>query len=196
MRTRNPVKEELVKQKAIELLIRAGVEGFSVNKLAKECGISVATLYIYYRDKDDLILKIVREEAKRMSDAMLESFDPELSFAEGLRQQWKNRAQYMLNNPESARLLQQIRSSSYQAQAHESFVTDFKETMGRFMRNAIARNEIHPMPVEVYWSVAFAPLYNLVRFHTEGHSLAGQPFVLTDAVLWQTFELVLKALTK
>ena len=77
----------------------SGVEGFSVNKLAKECGISVATLYIYYRDKDNLIRKIVAEEARRMSDAMLESFDPELSFADGLRQQWKNRAHYYAHQP-------------------------------------------------------------------------------------------------
>ena len=59
MRSRDSVKVDLVKQKAIELLVRSGVEGFSVNKLAKACGISVATLYIYYRDKDDLIRKVV-----------------------------------------------------------------------------------------------------------------------------------------
>ncbi len=64
------------------------------------------------------------------------------------------------------------------------------------MGNAVVRGEINPMPVEVYWSVAFAPLYNLIRFHNEGHSLAGKPFELTDTVLWATFDLVLKALTK
>ncbi len=44
--------------------------------------------------------------------------------------------------------------------------------------------------------VAFAPLYNLIRFHNEKRSIAGQAFVLTDKVLWDTFELVLKALRK
>lgn len=102
----------------------------------------------------------------------------------------------MLTNPTAARLLQQIRSSSYQAQAHEAFVDDFKVTMGRFMGNAVQRGEIQLMPLEVYWSVAFAPLYNLIRFHNEGRSLAGKPFVLTDLILWATFELVLKALKK
>lgn len=68
--------------------------------------------------------------------------------------------------------------------------------MGRFMTNAMERGEIDPLPIEVYWSVAFAPLYNLIRFHVEGRSLAGKPFQLTDELMWQTFDLVLKALKK
>ncbi|ETZ23756.1 hypothetical protein [Pedobacter sp. V48] len=64
------------------------------------------------------------------------------------------------------------------------------------MTNAINRGEINPMQLEVYWSVAFAPLYNLVRFHFEGRSIGGKPFILTDKALWETFELVIKALKK
>ena len=63
MRTRNTGKEQLVKQKAIKLVVRDGFEGFSMNKLARACGISVATLYIYYKDKDDLIIRVALEEA-------------------------------------------------------------------------------------------------------------------------------------
>ena len=196
MRARNTVKEELVRQKAIELVVASGIEGFSVNKLARACGISVATLYIYYRDKDDLLIKIAVEEAQRMTATMLADFNPDLSFAEGLRQQWKNRARFILENPDAAQFLQLLHASSYQPQVHAAMVKDFQATMGQFMANAVRRGEINPMPLEVYWSVAFAPLYNLLRFHNEGRSLAGKPFVLTDAVLWQTFELVLKALKK
>jgi len=50
------------------------------------------------------------------------------------------------------------------------------------------------MPLEVYWSVAFAPLYNLVKWHKAGKNMAGQDFKLTDEMLEQTLGLVLKAL--
>src|SRR6476661_6570951 len=97
MRARNTVKEELVRQKAIELVVASGIEGFSVNKLARACGISVATLYIYYRDKDDLLIKIAVEEAQRMTATMLADFNPDLSFAEGLRQHGGRHALGLLN---------------------------------------------------------------------------------------------------
>lgn len=196
MRARDINKVELVKQKAIELLVEVGFEGFTMNKLAKVCGISVATLYIYYKDKDDLILKIGTEEMHRMSAVMLENFDPESSFAEGLRQQWKNRAKCILENPLTAQMIEQLRSSTYQDKIFETFGEIFKEPLGKFMHNAIERGEIAAMPLEAYWSVAFGPLYNLLRFHTEGKSLSGKPFVLTDEVLWSTFDTVLKGLKK
>lgn len=196
MRTRNTNKEQLVKSKAIDLLLRDGLEGFSVNKLAKECGISVATLYIYYKDKDDLIMQIGQEEVKNMSAQMLEGFDPEAKFEEGLRVQWKNRAKCVLNNPKIAQLFEQLRTSTYQEAIMDAFKNEFKEHMGRFMKNAVDRGEILAMPVEVYWSIAYAPLYNLLRFHNEGRSLAGKKFVINDKIMWQTFDLVLRALKK
>ncbi|ACU05648.1 TetR/AcrR family transcriptional regulator [Pedobacter heparinus] len=196
MRARDINKVELVKQKAIELLVEVGFEGFTMNKLAKACKISVATLYIYYQDKDDLILKVGIEEVERMSAIMLENFDPESSFEEGLKQQWKNRAKCLFENPWSAQMIEQLRTSTYQLKVLEVFGKNFKEPLGKFMHNSIERGEIDQMPFETYWSIAFAPLYNLIRFHNEGQSLGGKPFVLTDEILWKTFELVIKALKK
>lgn len=172
------------------------MEGFSVNKLAKACGISVATLYIYYKDKDDLIIKIAAEEAERMGDIMLENFDPETSFEEGLRQQWKNRTKHMLDNLMAIQFFEQLRSSTYQDVIYDSFIIRFKDTLGKFVQNCVDRGEMNPMPLEVYWSVAYAPLYNLIRFHHEGKSVGGRKFKLTDELIWQTFDLVLKALKK
>ncbi|WP_316812087.1 TetR/AcrR family transcriptional regulator [Pedobacter heparinus] len=196
MRARDINKVELVKQKAIELLVEVGFEGFTMSKLAKACKISVATLYIYYQDKDDLILKVGIEEVERMSAIMLENFDPESSFEEGLKQQWKNRAKCLFENPWSAQMIEQLRTSTYQLKVLEVFGKNFKEPLGKFMHNSIERGEIDQMPFETYWSIAFAPLYNLIRFHNEGQSLGGKPFVLTDEILWKTFELVIKALKK
>ncbi|MFD0795813.1 TetR/AcrR family transcriptional regulator [Mucilaginibacter litoreus] len=196
MRIRNIDKVLLVKQKAIELIVKDGLEGFSMNKLAKACKISVATLYIYYQDRDDLIINIAVEEGKKMSEALLKNFDPAMGFEEGLRIQWTNRYQYMQENPSMNLFFDQLRSSSYQEKFLKSFLSDFKIVMGKFMQNVIARGEVEEMPFEAYWSVAFSPLYSLVRFDQEGQSLGGQPFKMTDKVLWKTFDLVIRALKK
>ena len=75
-------------------------------------------------------------------------------------------------------------------------MADFRKVMGRFIDNAVARNEMEQLPIEIYWSVAFAPLYNLLNFHVQKRSLGGKPFVLTDKTIWQTFDLVVKGLRK
>ncbi|RZK60147.1 MAG: TetR/AcrR family transcriptional regulator [Pedobacter sp.] len=194
MRVRDEEKVQLVKQKALESLVKDGFEGFSMNKLAKACGISVATLYIYYKDKDDLIISIANEEGEKMAAAMIENFTPSLSFEEGMRIQWQNRYAYVVTNPLAYQFFEQLRTSSYQVKFLETFMKKFKIVISEFMHNVVARGEMNPMPLEVFWSVAYAPLYSLLRFDREGQSVGGKPFKMTEEILWQTFDLVIKAL--
>lgn len=196
MRTRDTYKEGLVKSTAVSLLTRDGFEGFSMNKLAKACGISVATLYIYYKDKDDLIIQIASEKLSEMNDMVLRDFDPALSFAEGLRVQWKNRAAHLQGDPVTGLFFEQLRNSTYREKVFNENMSPFKAAMTQFMNNAVEHGEIDAMPLEVFWSVAYGPLYTLLRFSTEGRSLAGKKFTMNEEILWQTFDLVLKALLK
>ena len=194
MRKRNFDKEQLVKQKAIETMGKYGLEGFSMNKLAKVCNISVATLYIYFRDKDDLIMKIAIEEGTKGAEAMLKDFNPDSSFESGLRTQWTNRYNHAMNNLAVALFFDQLRSSSYHDQFMGEVMSKFKQQVSAFVNNAIIRGELNKMPVEVFWSVAYAPLYSLIRFHQDGRSITGKPFEMTEELLWATFDLVIKAL--
>ncbi|QNK63499.1 TetR/AcrR family transcriptional regulator [Pedobacter sp. PAMC26386] len=203
MRIRDINKEQLVKEKAIETIVKYGLEGFTINKLAKACGVSVGTPYVYYKDKDDLILKIVLEEGARMEDAINEDFDPEASLEEGLRIQWRNRFDYMMKNPLLGQFFDQISSSTYHQQFLEmftsnrgSFLSKFKENMGSFISNVVMRGEMEDLPIDVYWSIAFGPLYTLMRFHQQGRSITGASFQIREELIWATFKLVLKALKK
>jgi TetR/AcrR family transcriptional repressor of multidrug resistance operon len=195
MRSRDIDKETLVRRKAIELIVKEGLEGFSMNKLAKACKISVSTLYIYYKDRDDLITKIACEEGKLMSDAMMREFDSNAGFEEGLRVQWKIRYKYLIKKPLLSSFFDQLQSSTYQRRFMAS-VNGYKDMVSRFMKNAIDRGDINKMPLEVYWTVAQAPLYTLMTFHHRGQSPSGKPFKMNDKLLWQTFDLVVKALKK
>jgi AcrR family transcriptional regulator len=196
VRTRDPKKERAIREEALDTIVRHGFDGLSMQRLAKAVGVSPATIYIYFEDRDDLILSLYREESRKMAEATLVGFDPGMSFAEGLRVQWKNRARYCLENPRGMHFLEQIRHSPFHAHDEDSKGRTFIEAMRAFVRGAIARGELVRLPVEVYWSVAFAPLYQLVKFHMHGRGLAGTPhFALDDKLMNQTLELVIKALT-
>ncbi|HXB35684.1 MAG TPA: TetR/AcrR family transcriptional regulator [Puia sp.] len=195
MRPRDIHKENLVKSKAIELIVKEGLEGFSMNKLARACKISVNTLYIYYKDRDDLIVKIAREEGKRMSDMMLAAFDPNAAFEEGLRVQWKIRFEYLKDKPLLKSFFDQLQSSTYQEQIADS-LNEFTAAVTLFMKNVIARGEMVDVPAEVYWSVGLAPLYSLINFHHKKRGLKGRAFEVNATILWTTFDLVAKALKK
>ncbi|AOW09678.1 TetR/AcrR family transcriptional regulator [Flavobacterium gilvum] len=195
MRTRDTNKEELVKQKAIEMLVKQGIEGFGMNRLAKECGVSVATLYIYYTDKEDLIKKIGVEIGQNFFNEMIKDFSPDMTFREGLHKQWENRARFVIHHPLKVACWELLCHSTHREYIMEKSMSDFKFIMGDFAKNAIERKELISTSKEVFWSIAYGPLYTLLRFHNEGKSLGGTPFKLTKKATEDAFELVIKALT-
>lgn len=195
MRTRDVNKEEIVKQKAIEMLVSQGVEGFGMNRLAKECGVSVATLYIYYSAKEDLIRKIGIDIGKTFFEKMLIGFSPEMSFIEGLRRQWENRSEYTLNFSLETTCLELLKHSTYGDAILAEITTDFKEQMTKFITKSIEKKELLPITFEVFWSIAYGSLYSLLELHREGKSMSGKPFVFTPQIRDEAFNVVIKALT-
>jgi len=194
MRNRDSNKEIKLRQTALDMIVKKGLDEFSIQKLARAAGVSPATIYIYYKDKEDLILSLYKEESQRMSEETMKNFDPMMPFSEGLRIQWMNRSRYIMEHKDKAIFIEQIRHSSLHEKVIGMVNETFKDKMGRFVHHAIERKELVKVPVEVYWSVAFAPLYSLVQFHQLGVNMAGNKFTLSEDIMNQTLEIVLKGL--
>jgi AcrR family transcriptional regulator len=194
MRTRDINKENTIREKAIGMIVKEGLDGFSMQKLAKAAGVSPATLYIYYKDRDDLITQIATEISNRLIESSLKGLHPKMSFADGMEIQWKNRMEFFLKYPLDIEFIEQIRYTPIYNTIKQTIRKNFGEVLGKFMHNAINRGEVSPLPFEVYWSIAFAPLYQLIKFHTQGESPGNDVFVISDELVNQTLQLVLKAL--
>jgi AcrR family transcriptional regulator len=193
MRLRDENKIESIFDQALSMVVQVGFDGLSMQKLAKAAGVSPATIYIYFKDRDDLLLQLHKRERDKFFMFVMEGFDPEMDFATGLTVQWKNRAKYAIDHPDRAHFLEHFTFTPLHERCRHEKNPVFKQGMKRFLEKAIANRELVSMSIEVYWSVAFAPLYNLVRFHKAGFNMSGDPFVLTDEMLLQTLALVLKA---
>ena len=194
MRVKDENKEISIRKKALKMIVKLGFDGFSMQKLAKEANISPATIYIYFKDREDLILQLFLEETKKMSAATLVGFEPNLPFSEGLKIQWMNRARYCMKHPLEVEFLEKMRHSPLYQKSLTLMGDEFRNIMKEFVHNAIERKELVKVPLEVYWSVAFAPLYNLVKFHMLGTSVGGHKFSLNNEIMEDTLGLVLKAL--
>lgn len=177
------------------MIVKHGFDGLSLHKLARAAGVSAATIYIYFQDREDLILKVHEEVSARMFEATLAGFDPHMDFEEGLRVQWINRARYFLRHPSEMHFMEQIKFSPLYERAVTVTGGKFRELMREFVRHAIERKQLVAVPVEIYWAIAFAPLYQLVKFHIHGRNMSGKgKFVLNEAALETTLRLVLKSL--
>jgi AcrR family transcriptional regulator len=61
MRRKDDKKQQNIKQAVIKVILAEGFQGASISKIAREAGVSPATVYIYYDNKDAMLVDIYRE---------------------------------------------------------------------------------------------------------------------------------------
>jgi AcrR family transcriptional regulator len=139
MRRKDPAKTAAIRQQALELVVREGLDGFSMQKLARSAKVSPATLYIHFGNREKLLNDLVSEVFGQMSAALLEDFDSDLSFARGLEIQWRNRIRYFLAHPLEMRFLESVHGTAYESQARADVGGSFHSTLCAFVEGAQAR---------------------------------------------------------
>jgi len=75
-RRKHKQKEELrrlILNAAGELFVEAGYNAFSMRELARRVGYAPATLYLYFRDKDDLLFSVVDDAFARFRAELAEA---------------------------------------------------------------------------------------------------------------------------
>lgn len=193
MRIRDENKEAAIREKAIEMIVKDGFDGLSMQKLAKAANVSPATIYIYYKNREDLLNQLFIEVQAKFSEVALKGFNPDLRFEEGLWIQWKNRLRFILEFPDYFQFYEQFRNSPM-INHRDLKMEEFKESMRSFVRNAIKRKEMVKMEPEMFWAIAYGSFYSLVKFHLSEKTMMGNEFRITDAKLKQALKMVIKAL--
>lgn len=71
MRRKDDEKEKSIKEAVIKLILEQGFHGTSISKIAKEAGVSPATVYVYYENKEVMLRDIYLEYSEEILDYLL-----------------------------------------------------------------------------------------------------------------------------
>ena len=97
MRPKNLEKESAIRTTALRIIAEEGLENLTMQKLAKEARISPRTIYLKYRDKDDLLVKLFIDEVLGAYEtAVLENFSESMDLASGVQCVWLNAFRYFI----------------------------------------------------------------------------------------------------
>ncbi len=193
MRIRDEHKEATIREQAIEMIVSEGFDGFSMQKLAKAANVSPATIYIYFKNKEDLLNNLYNLVNQTFTSVALENFNPHSSLEEGLWLQWKNRMRFILEFPTYYKFMEHFKNSPL---IHHKDIqaTEFRDNMRLFVMNAIKRGEMARMESEIFWAIAYGPFYALLKFHIHGKSMMSSEYKVTDAKMKSMLKIVIKAL--
>lgn len=183
MRLKDDSKEILIRQKAVQLIATKSLDEFSMKDLATACGISVSTIYVYFKNKEDLFFQLILQLRIEQLRYSIRGLNDDMPFEEGLRLQWLNRFEYFLAHPLDIQAVERLKYSPQFQKTTLPLMEALKPNLGRFVENAVKRGELAKMPFELYWAIGFAPLYSLIEFHVAGGSYANDHFsIKTDLI--------------
>jgi AcrR family transcriptional regulator len=66
---------QTILEAAAKLFEEKGYEGFSLRQVAEEIGYSPTTIYLYFKDKDDLLLNVVYDGFKLFGESLQQAYD-------------------------------------------------------------------------------------------------------------------------
>jgi AcrR family transcriptional regulator len=113
MRLKDEQKIGLFLASTLTLVGQVGLVGLTMPLIAKQSGVATGTLYIYFKNKDDLIHALYKEIKKHFGATIFIGFSPELPVEEGLRVIWENSLRYVVSNFPEQVFLQQFIASPY-----------------------------------------------------------------------------------
>lgn len=193
MRTKDENKALAIREKAIQLIVEQGFDGLSMQKLADAAGVSPATIYIFYRNREDLLNNLFLHVQEIFAEQTLKDFDPTMSLEEGLWQQWKSRFDFILKNPVYFRFFEQFRNSPL-INNQAVGLGLFREKMCEFVNNAVKHGQLAKMEPETFWALAYGPFYTLVKFHLQNRSMMNESYEFTSAKMRQVLKRVILSL--
>ncbi len=108
--------KELFLEKTIEVVARVGMENLRTKMVADAAGFSEATMFRFFRDKDEMLCETFLEVDRRVSEVFLACFKPEkfenTTCKEALFEIWKKIFSYLLENPNETLYLIRFRYSA------------------------------------------------------------------------------------
>lgn len=158
MRIKDDKKKEALLLATIKLVNEIGFVSSSVSKIAKEANVSPATLYIYFKNKDDLIVSTYIEIKRSMSAAMLENFDPKLPVRDILQNTWHKIFNYVAANREDFRYAEQFSNSPYTELLDKSEIEKFFQPIIHVIERGIREKVIKDVHFEILTTFIFSPI--------------------------------------
>jgi len=97
---RKEQKRRLIMQAALKIFTRKGYSPTALDEIAQEAGIAKGTLYLYFKDKEDLICSTLMFVLDDLKQRMLEDIPQDLSAVETLKRIARFMFRYFAENDE------------------------------------------------------------------------------------------------
>ena len=157
MRPRNEDKQKSVIDATITVVNKQGFSNASIAKIATEAGVSPATIYVYYRDKTDLIVSVYYAVKADYSRALYDGLSSKNSVKKNLKIFWDNVFELSDTFAEVIFYTQQLSHSPYYDMLDKKRVMKNAEPLLDLLQRGKQEKVIRDISFEMFMAFFFVP---------------------------------------
>ena len=163
MRVKDESKKDKIYAAAVQVINAEGLSGASMSKIAQEAKLSVATIYLYFENKEDMLNKLYIELKRKMSMTMLQGFSEEMPIKVAFFLLWTNYYQFIAHNFEDFIFIEQFASSPFILKISREEAKKPYYAMAQLVEKARKEGIIADLNFEVIYAFLFVPIAELAK---------------------------------
>lgn len=190
MRIKDEEKRRALFEATIKVVHELGFASSSVSKIAKEAGVSPSTLYIYHKNKEDLLAATYMEVKRAMGQILGGEFNESTPVYDVLQPVWRQMFEYTIAKPLHYRYVEQFTNSPYMALIDQTDLQQYSCSILQVIQRGIEQKIIK----DVDQSFLAAFLFHPIPFLANARIQQGR--VMTEAEIKTAFTMAWDAIKR
>lgn len=104
-----------------ELLLKDGFSKISMRKIAKRADVTATSIYLYFKNKDELLLALIEESIQNLNRMLVDALDPQAGPIEQLEALAMAYTSYAFDNPQEYEIIYMVRPEEMPKYPKEKF---------------------------------------------------------------------------
>lgn len=161
-------KRSAILQATMETIAENGFHGSPTSMIADRAGISVGTIYRYFRSKEELIHALYDELESRQRTFILKGYSEDLPFRKRFFHLCRNMYLYLMENPLEFSFVEQYSMSPYGVANLRQKLDSYVEPFHALFKQGIEDQIIKELPLMLLFDLTFGPMINAIMDHNSG----------------------------
>jgi len=163
MRTKDDQKKEALFKATTKLVNEIGFAASSVSKIAGEANVSPSTIYVYFKNKEDLLVSTYLEIKYRLADALLHDFDDSLPIRDIIKNAWLSVFNFVSNQLEEYDYIEQFANSPYSSRVDKEALEKEYLPLINVLARGIEQKIIKNVDMNIISAFLFNPVSRLAN---------------------------------
>lgn len=163
MRPKDEQKKQALFKATIKLVNETGFAASSVSKIAKEANVSPSTLYVFFKNKEDLLVSTYIHIKLRMSEALLEDFDDTLPIRDVIKKIWFKTFKFISSELDKYDYIEQFANSPYSSLVDNELIEKQYAPIINLLLKGIEQKIIKDVDIDFLVAFIFSPLSRLAN---------------------------------